>query len=158
MELATWDEAPDEVLQELLKGPVSARLALANRTRLSGALESRLIHDPSTEVVRALELNPAISNYCLAHMPRMIAWGDNGRIYRERGLPHYFWDVMLLYLFGSGALGVPAAAVLLHVIFDGKYTSFMLPWCFIMLGVFIPLLIRRLRNFPKPSDWGAWDN
>lgn len=133
------------------------RIALALREVLPGPLEARLVRDPSSRVVRALVQNPHSSNFCIAHAPRWITWENNGRVYDKRRLPHYYWDMMTLYLAGTGAVAMPLFSIMFHVIFDFTLTPY--PWLLslFMMGGFGVLFARRRRNYPEPEDWGAWD-
>ena len=147
---------PERELFDLARHPdAKVRLAVASRAPLPGCVESLLVQDGNLDVVRALAKNPAVSNYAIANLPRMLSWQDNGRLYRERNLPHFFWDVMLLYLAASVFVGFTVAIVLLHFLFDGAYTPAIAPYWLGSSVLYFPLLFRRLKNYPKPRGWGA---
>ena len=156
--LAQAESTSREMLRSLSEeGDEDVRIALANRTSLPGALEYRLVKDSSSAVVRALVQNPHSSNFCIAHAPRWITWENNGRVYDKRNLPHYYWDMMFLYLSGTGAVAMPLFSILFHVIFDSTMTPY--PWLLsaVMGVVFGLLFTRRRKNYPEPDGWGEWD-
>ena len=147
-----------EVLRVLSEDSSSeVRVALAERKNLPGALESRLVRDKSTDVVRALVTNPHSSNYCIAQAPRWITWENNGRIYQQRKLPHHFWDMLFLYLFGTGAMALPLFTATFHVLFDGAVTPYLWPYALLIVVAFVLIYGRRIRNYPRPTGWNAWD-
>ena len=136
MSEARNSQTPLSRLRELSDDEERVRIALAERRELPGPLESKLVRDESGEVLKALVMNPHSSNYCIGQAPRWITWENNGRIYEQRNLPHHFWDMLLLYLFGTGAMALPLFTIMFHIIFDGAVTPYLWPYAVLMVVVF----------------------